>query len=870
MGVVVPGVEVQRVADDERGGVGGPDVLEERVAGGLDLDRRGEDGGVVDGADAAAVARGLVPDHDVVLALRDGFRDFVFDLKELVRMRGGKPLHGDLLTIGEDCGLGPVVAAPVGAGEEVLLVRADLHPEFDPAALMRAAVAALVEAPGVGVFRLQRMVGLRLLFAEVHFIDGACGAFALAGFLGRDLCLFGGPLRLVHVLPVHVVMLVRHLVERADKDVGAVRRGQIERAVGARDGLRGGRDLADGTAEQDRHGLAGGVLKVELVAQVDALLVVFDFAEVAREERRAVEERVQLGVAAVEVFRAELHRDVDGELVAGLPVGVQHGVFAGLAGGDLLSVERERHGTVGPAGAAHVQRELLLRSLVEREDHVAVLRILRVHGEFKSAVRPLQFRGDEERDVQVVVVVEIDRVVVLRVVLDARAEAAPEGLVGRAVHTELAGPQRDEVGEHGAFGVLRRQDLVQQGAFAVVAVDGVRRFLHLEMLGEADHVVDVAALDGGGGEVLVRVGGAVELLAVAVAAGAVGVILRDDVEEVLADLSGELVAGHFVVDRLGDDFRHLRVRVLAGEVVLARSEVVHEPVVAEPLRERLVRLVLRFRVELPEDFAEAAELHVEHALAFLFVQALREAVDPACEVHEHVLRLFVSGDLPRVVKPFGDLVLRVPRRPRVVDRFHVAVLQHLERAAGVPRHTPDVAGVPVELLAARHLADDVVHALLEPRVARAGVFQRKRRQVVPERVAGEVAAFPAAVDRSLRRLAAILVHARHKAVRAQREQEIRVALLVREERAVEELDFVEPEWDGAACAERERDGRREDRVPAGFQVNAFIEAVLGGGLAGGRRQCESGDRSGEEEEFCFHVFFTFGYFGWIEGKETSL
>ena len=69
---------------------------------------------MVDGADAAAFARGLVTDHDVVLALRDGFRDLVFDLEELVRMRGGKLLHGDLLSVGEDGGLGPVVAAPVG------------------------------------------------------------------------------------------------------------------------------------------------------------------------------------------------------------------------------------------------------------------------------------------------------------------------------------------------------------------------------------------------------------------------------------------------------------------------------------------------------------------------------------------------------------------------------------------------------------------------------------------------------------------------------------------------------------------------------------------------------------------------------------
>ena len=99
----------------------------------------------------------------------------------------------------------------------------------------------------------------------------------------------------------------------------------------------------------------------------------------------------------------------------------------------------------------------------------------------------------------------------------------------------------------------------------------------------------------------------------------------------------------------------------------------------------------------------------------------------------------------------GDLVLRVPRRPGVVDGLHIAVLQAFQRAAGVLRHAAYVAGLAVQRLTTRHLADDIVHALLEPLITRGGVFERDRAQVMPQRVAGEVAALPPVVNRRFRR-----------------------------------------------------------------------------------------------------------------------
>jgi hypothetical protein len=85
---------------------------------------------------------------------------------------------------------------------------------------------------------------------------------------------------------------------------------------------------------------------------------------------------------------------------------------------------------------------------------------------------PIQFRSNEEVDVERPVVMKVDRIGILGVILHPSAHAAPERLFERREGLERAGPQRNVVAESSGRRVLRGQNVVVKAALVKI------HFLH--------------------------------------------------------------------------------------------------------------------------------------------------------------------------------------------------------------------------------------------------------------------------------------------------------------------------------------------------------------------------------------------------------
>ena len=182
-------------------------------------------------------------------------------------------------------------------------------------------------------------------------------------------------------------------------------------------------------------------------------------------------------------------------------------------------------------GCRILQRELDGCSQVKISRVALLFGIARLLAELQALRLPAQLGGDEQIDVErLVAVMEVDAVAVLRVVLDARAGAAPEGVVEAVVDLARPGAQRHVVAHHAALGILRREDVVVEGPLVVVGVLGARVPAE-EVPRQLEHVVGVAGLGRVRAERLGELLLGREHLAVAVAADDVGPLLDHGVPE---------------------------------------------------------------------------------------------------------------------------------------------------------------------------------------------------------------------------------------------------------------------------------------------------------------------------------------------------
>jgi hypothetical protein len=322
------------------------------------------------------------------------------------------------------------------------------------------------------------------------------------------------------------------------------------------------------------------------------------------------------------------------------------------------------------------------------------------------------------------------------------------------------------------------------------------------VLGQLEHVVGVAGL----GRVRAQVPGHLalreEVLVLAVAAYGVGVVVRDQVPEVLGYRPALRLPGDLVGPRRPDDLRDLAVCVEPGQYVAVLEQRVHDRPVVEAPGHRQVARVSSQAVDLGEDVHHPPLLDLEHGLELGRPQPLGHRVHPVGEPERHRAGLLAAAQDPGVLEAVQHLVLGVPGHPgpglegeRPGNGLDLAVPEAAQGRQLDRRQGPDVT-VAVGLLALGHLGDDVVDPRLEPRVPGGGVLLRYRRQVVAERVAGDPRRLPAAVDLALRRVPGVQPRVVEQPVGLDGEEVVRVALHGRLERAVEEADVAQGEGPG--------------------------------------------------------------------------
>ena len=202
-------------------------------------------------------------------------------------------------------------------------------------------------------------------------------------------------------------------------------------------------------------------------------------------------------------------------------------------------------------------------------------------------------------------------------VFESRAYAAPEACLRLRVYAVVARAHRREVDEAAVVVVLRRENVVEDGSFAIVHVGGVAAAL-VEHAGEAEHVVGVASL----GTLLAfeharEIVGRMEMLAYAVAAYR----NRPFRCHVLPEEVGGAVPRGIAFD-VGDaletdNFRNLGIGVHAREAVLAVEQRFEHIVVRETVSEGKILVVACDGGHVGENFVEAAVLAAQHLLHLL-------------------------------------------------------------------------------------------------------------------------------------------------------------------------------------------------------------------------------------------------------------
>ncbi len=424
-----------------------------------------------------------------------------------------------------------------------------------------------------------------------------------------------------------------------------------------------------------------------------------------------------------------------------------------------------------------------------------------------------------------------------RVAFHAGADAAREVARHPLVLAGDALTDRHHVAGAAVFGIDRPEDVVEQRALVEVGVGGVG--LHREeQPRHLEHVVDVAGLGRAALDYAVELAGFAEVLVAPVAAGREAVVPRHLVPEEPGRHAVRLVPRVEVAHERPEQFRHLRVAVLAGEDVLTPRERVDDRAVREPVRKRQPPAVAGVGIEVGRHLVHPAELGVQHPLKLRVAQPGQDALGPCGVLDLDVQRRPVAREAVGVPQPGVDLVEHIPGRPeavqveaaRVDGALRERLVERLRRHA-VPVELRADVPVAVRVLDGLQLAHQVIRPRLESRVARRCPHQADRRQVVPGDVARQLtaAAVPAAVPVGLRLEARGLAQERHHAIRLERQQVLRVEILRALERPAGQPDVAKRQ---RARLRRHHHLRRRGRRRGALRR---LSSLPREGLAGGLR-----------------------------------
>ena len=262
-----------------------------------------------------------------------------------------------------------------------------------------------------------------------------------------------------------------------------------------------------------------------------------------------------------------------------------------------------------------------------------------------------------------------------------------------------------------------------------------------------------------------------------------------------------------------------------------------DAVVEEETASRLGILpVAGVRSEVDHDFEHSAVLGAEHVLHLVGAEVAQGGDHAVREFLFHIKRLLVSGQTVRVAEAGEDFVDGVERHPDAVQverlRTHRAAFEVVQPAfvLGV-----DVPGAEL-VLALRQLVDDIVGAFLRLLVAAVRVRHAERGEVVAQRMARDVARFPAAVRARLRLKSRHREEFRQQGVRVQR---------------FGQKDFVDFLAVGHRAVLEVRRGGRIEREFSGGGGGL----VVGSGAAHGYARGGRADRGGGKDCCMFHVLF---------------
>jgi len=519
--------------------------------------------------------------------------------------------------------------------------------------------------------------------------------------------------------------------------------------------------------------------------RVDQLLRNVGLAQLAGQHQRAVHHRRQVGIVGHGAQpQLHWHRHFDFGLLA--PGASDRQERAGLRGHRLVpAVDRQRHALRRPTGHAQAQLELnrsLRPDRQSRRRHFGELRVL-TYG--NALVLPAQFAGDEQVHPERLVVVEVDRVGVLGVILQAGAGAAPERVTRRVEVLPMPRRQRDEVHHHPGARVLRRQDRVDQVPLVVVDMLGAR-LPGEQVTRQPEHVVGATSL------LRVRIELIGQMIRVAApvlvdggSAGAVGPAVDDAAPEELGDVPVRRIARQFVLaggaDHVGDE----RVDMQPLQLVAMQNQRVVVCVGVEPLGQLQPGPFACDAVEVGESLVHAALLGVvEHLLHGGAVEPVEPALGPPRHALGDLKRLGVVAVHIHVDQAGVDLMQRVPGRPDLLQRDHA-----IDLLLGVGAEVARTKG----FLALRQLGDDRIGFGLELLVPGGGDHQRAGGEVMAHGVPAQLRLLPAAHRLAGRRQSGCLAEVPQQAVRLQLVQVPPVALHRLAEGAIEQLHIAQIE-----------------------------------------------------------------------------
>ena len=172
------------------------------------------------------------------------------------------------------------------------------------------------------------------------------------------------------------------------------------------------------------------------------------------------------------------------------------------------------------------------------------------------------------------------------------------------------------------------------------------------------------------------------------------------------------------------------------------QRVEHALVVERPGQLQVIG-VARHAVEIGQHLGHAALFGVERPLHLFRRQAVHPEPGPVGHVGQHFQRLRVAATLVGIQQTGHDLVQGIPRRPNRLALFKL-VNHRLGKRGQITLVKTRRRGMA---LALRQPGDEIIHPLLEPGVARAGIHHRTRGQIMPHRVSAQLAVrrLPAAI-----------------------------------------------------------------------------------------------------------------------------